>query len=159
MFGEILLIQKRFCLVFPLDRISLPFNMRVIRLVVFTEVFLTLLLEYGLGLKFRGFFPLPSNTVISQCLSLSGFFLRGEEVPLVIFVWYFTWLLGEAVLNLQPLSKKQIVGLSILKDGMEMQGEENQFSPCLKLSENADLDSLNTSAQHLVLISFIIKDL
>lgn len=52
-------------MVFPLDRISLPFNMRVIRLVVFTEVFLTLLLEYGLGLKFRGFFPLPSNTVIS----------------------------------------------------------------------------------------------
>lgn len=40
-----------------------------------------------------------------------------------------------------------------------MQGEENQFSPCLKLSENAGLVSLNTSAQQLVFVSFLIKDL
>ena len=51
----------------------MPFKMKgYLFVVASTEVFLILLLEYGLSLKFRVFF-LPSNIVTSYYLSLSFF--------------------------------------------------------------------------------------
>lgn len=38
---------------------------------------------------------------------------------------------------------------------MGVQEEENQFSPCLKL--RIQIDDLNTSAQRLVIISFLLR--